>query len=84
MNNDVLGPGAVYVCENHHFGGTSHLHPQGRKNPQVRNGISILLGRHPRPHIPEDCIRNSHRCENLKPYILQMNSQENRMEKNMD
>jgi hypothetical protein len=73
---DVVTCGTL---KNRRFGGTCRLHLQGRKNSAREESVSSWLTRssetsvltRPTPrHIPEDCILHSHRCENLKSYML--------------
>jgi hypothetical protein len=61
-------------CVNRRFGGTYHLHIQGKDH--IASIFRVRLSEtsvHTRPtlrHIPEDEILHSHRRENLKSYMI--------------
>jgi hypothetical protein len=60
--------------KNQHFGGTYHLHHQGKRISEIETALVVTRTSVPtratRGHIPGGDIFHSHRCENFKSYIV--------------
>jgi hypothetical protein len=64
-----MTPGSP-LSVNRRFGGTYHLHFQGRRNKFSKKPARKQVARTTRRHIPEHDTLHNHRCE--KPQILQI------------